>query len=464
MTNSKEESRFFSLLHPVIAPSFYKRFFAFPNTFVLLFVLGVHALSVHAVAQTRTWKYLHELSEDERREIDPRSNTPRDPQLPYFPAEAYPFTPPYTAEEMGIRSMEFPHMPRWNFVHIEDFGSLMPTGYISTGKTIVLGMYTHPDGVEGYLKTKPGEVFSRWLSQDTAPPENLGNQLLMVHHRTDQQVTTKTDMFGYSPVLRRVRRFPQPRRQDRFPDQPITIDDFLGRDAWEFTWRILGTDVLTETVRFPPTRQSIILAKPDGSLVDTPAASLKLMGDEYPFYTSDGGVRCYVLEAKAKPDWLSDYYGPRIIYWLDQHYFYPLRTEIYGPDGKLVSLEDRIGVLYNPDLKEFGYHNLITVWWNAQLDFLAYAVHDAHQVREWTEKDLDVYFNPDFMRRVWFPVPLKTQATIKRPEDFFLRPHLYRDKFPDERKLILSPAVEARVQAQEAAGRVVFSENPVEAQ
>ncbi len=78
--------------------------------------------------------------------------------------------------------------------------------------------------------------------------------------------------------------------------------------------------------------------------------------------------------------------------------------------------------------------------------------------------DSEIYFNPDFMRRVWFPVPLKTQATIKAPEDFFLRPHLYRDKFPEERKIIIAPEVEARVQAQDAAGRVVFGDNLVSAQ
>ncbi|MBI3757358.1 MAG: outer membrane lipoprotein-sorting protein [Deltaproteobacteria bacterium] len=428
--------------------------------FLTIFFAGVPSVA----ADSRTWKYLNELSEAERQNIDPRTETPRDATLPYLPAEPYPFTPPYTAEEMGIRSMEFPHMPRWNFVQIEDFGSLMPTGSLSTAKTIVLGLHVQPEGLDGYLKLKPGEVFARWLSQDTAPAENLGNQMLMVQHRTDQQVTTKADMFGYSPVMRRVRRFPQPRRQDRFPDQPVTFDDFLGRDAWEFHWRIIGTDVLTETVRFPVTRQSITLAAGDGSLRDAPVKNLKLMGNEYPYYTAEGGVPCYVVEAKAKSEWLGDYYAPRILYWLDQHYFYPLRTETYSSTGELISLEDRIGVLYNPALKERGYHNLITVWWNAQMDFLGYSVHDGHRVRQWTEKDSDIYFNPDFMRRVWFPVPLKTQATVKVPEDFFLRPHLYRDKFPEERKIIITPEVDARVQAQDAAGRLVFTEKAASGQ
>ena len=415
-------------------------------------------------AESRSWKYVHELSEDERKNLDLRTDTPRSSTVPYLPAEPYPFVPPYTAEELGFRVMEFPHMARWNHVQIEDYGSIMPTGYLFTGKIIVLVTHSQPEGLEGYIQSKPGDIFTRWLSQDTAPPENLGNQLLMLQHRTDQQETTKTDMFGYSPILRRVRRFPQPRRQDRFPDQPITFDDFLGRDAWEFSWRIIGTDVLTETVRFPTTRQTITLMSSDGQMKEVSARSLKLMGEEYPFYTATGGVPCYVIEAKVKAEWLQDYYAPRILYWIDQQHFYPLRTEQYGPNGELIYIEDRIAAMYNPDLKERGYHNLVTVWWNAQLDFLSFSVHDGHRRQQWTEKDQEVYFNPDFMRRVWFPIPMKTQATVRRPEEAFLRPYLYRDRFPDERKIVLTAEVEARVKVQDHAGRLIFSQDTAQAQ
>ena len=56
------------------------------------------------------------------------------------------------------------------------------------------------------------------------------------------------------------------------------------------------------------------------------------------------------------------------------------------------------------------------------------------------------------------PAPLKTQAVIRTPEEFFLRPHLYKDKFPQERNLQLSSAIEARIRAQDAAGQIVFGE------
>jgi hypothetical protein len=424
---------------------------------VILFGLLGLSTSTSGANETPTWKYLSELSAAERQQIDPRTETPRHATIPYLPAEPYPFEPPYTAEEMGLRVMEFPHMPRWNCVQIEDFASLMPSGYLLNGKTIVLAQHRYPEGLLGQITAKTGEIYAQWLSQDTAPPESLGNQMLMRHRRTDKEFTTKTDLFGYAPAIRRVRRFPQPRRQDRFPNSPLTYDDFLGRDAWEFSWRIIGVDVLTETVRFPKARKSITLRTADGAFTDVPADSLKLMGNHYPHYTPEGGVKCYLLEARAKPQWLENYYVPRILYWVDQHYFYPLRTEQYGPQGELVFIEERIADLLNPALKERGYHNIIALWWNAPLDFLSYAVHDGQLLRKWSEKDLETFFNPDFMRRVWFPMPMKTQATVHTPEEFFLRPRLLKEKFPQERHITLPAELEARIAAQDAAGHIVFT-------
>jgi hypothetical protein len=434
-----------------------KRQWGFIWASLLFFSSPVWATFPERDGTGRTWRALSELSQEELARIDLSPETPRDSQIPYLPAEPYPFTPPYTAEEMGYRAMEFPHMPRWSCVQIEDSGVLMPSGYLFTSRIITLVHHRAPEGLVGQLTATPGEAYSRWLAQDVAPPENYGNQMLFITYRTDQDAIKKADLFGYSPTLRRVRRFPQPRRQEKFPNWPMTYDDFLGRDAWEFSWRILGTDVLHETVRFPKTRQVITLASADGSFTDVPAHALKLMGKEYPHYTPDGGVKCYVVEAKAKTEWLADYYAPRVLYWLDQHYFYPLRTEQYGRDGEILFIEERVAELMNPRLKERGYHNLISLWWDPQQDFYSYGVHDAQQLREWSEKDLAVFFSPDFMRRAWFVEPLKTQAAVHSPEEFFLRPHLYREKFPQEREIVLSADLQARIQAQEAAGRMVFT-------
>ena len=140
-------------------------------------------------------------------------------------------------------------------------------------------------------------------------------------------------MFAYSPSLRRIRRQPQPRREDRLPNSAATFDNLIGRDAWEFSWRILGTDVLHQTVRFPKTRQTAVLTDEKGQYVEVDAKDLSLMGKEYPLYTTDGGVKCYVLEAIPKSEWLRDYYAHKLIYWVDQYAFFPLRVEEYDRQG-----------------------------------------------------------------------------------------------------------------------------------
>jgi len=39
----------------------------------------------------------------------------------------------------------------------------MPSGYLFNGKTTVLVRHEQPEGLEGYLSAKPGEVYARWL-------------------------------------------------------------------------------------------------------------------------------------------------------------------------------------------------------------------------------------------------------------------------------------------------------------
>ncbi|MBI3300834.1 MAG: outer membrane lipoprotein-sorting protein, partial [Deltaproteobacteria bacterium] len=226
--------------------------------------------------------------------------------------------------------MEFPHISRWSHAMADSYGAMTSGGYLSQGITIGLNFYMPGDGVPGQIyQTVPGKDYYRMVFYYTSPPEVLGAQDLWILYRTDQNATTKLDYFAYAPSLRRVRRLPQPRRGERFPNNVQSFDDIVGRDAWEFSWRLLGTDVIHETVRFPNTRPSITLASPDGKFTDVLTAQLKMMGDTYPFYTTDGGIECYVVEAVTRPDWLPNYPASKLIYWLDRHYFYPLRQEQY---------------------------------------------------------------------------------------------------------------------------------------
>jgi hypothetical protein len=402
---------------------------------------------------------VEELSPQELRDVDLSTDTPRRTDIPYMPAEPYPFSAPYTAEEMGYRLMEFTQRPRWSSVFVNVWGSLSPQGVIlAPGKSVTFMDYPEPAGVEAEFKQRPGEELYRYLNQNTYPPDAEGSQRMTIRYRTDREFVKKEEAFFYSPTIRRVRHQTPSRRQDKFPNQAQTTDDSTGRDAWEFSWRFVGTDVLYKTVRFPVTRPTIVLGNgADGSLHEVKTHDLKLMGNAYPHYTLEGGVECYVVEARAREEWLPGYYAPRLLYWLEKHSFYPLRVEQYGPDGKLALVEVRMTDMFNSALGERGYGPLLILYWDIGSDIMSYLVRDTHRVMQWSTDDRESFFNPDFMRRQWFlDTAVKSQAEVKEPDQFFLRPALEREKFPSERPIQLSPEVEARIQAQDAAGRLVF--------
>ncbi len=429
----------------------------------LVSLLGLADAGGEQSSPTRTWRLVTELTDAERALFDPRTDTPRDPQMPYLPAERYPFEPPYTAEEMGYRAMEFSHSPRWSCNLLDVTGALTAQGYLRTSKMYSPIFYVpNANGYQGLAGelygTPPGGPTRKITGQDIFPPENLGNQMVLTQYRAGGDSATRWDIFAYSPALRRVRRQPQPRRGDKLAQGAESFDDIFGRDPWEFSWNLLGVDTLYQTVRFPNTRPTVTLADPDGTLHDVPTNQLRMMGDAYPFYTADGGAECWVVEARVREEWLPNYYAPRIIYWLDKHYFYPLRIEQYGKDSNLIFVETRIAKLHNPAMGDKGYGILFNHYWDVTLDFMRYSVHDAHEVRQWSEQDRDVFFNPGVLPRVWFFAPLKSQSEVLTPEQYFLRPTLDRDKFPASRKIELSPALEAKIQAQEAAGHLVFQE------
>jgi hypothetical protein len=409
--------------------------------------------------QTRTWKTVDELSPQELREVDLSTNTPRHQEVPYLPAESYPFTAPYTAEEMGYRAMEFTQRPRWSSVFANVWGSISPQGVLlSPGRSVTFMNYAEPGGVAAEFARKPGEELYRYLNQNTFPPDAEGSQRMTIRYRTDQTFVKKEESFMYSPSIRRVRHQTPGRRQDKFPNQAQGLDDATGRDAWEFSWKLIGTDVLYQTVRFPVTRPTLVLGNTgDGRLHEVRTADIKLMGNAYSHYTADGGVECYVVEARAREDWLPGYYVPRILYWLDKHSFYPLRTEQYGPDGQLTLVEVRLTDMFNPTLGDRGYGPLLIVYWDVSNDIMTYMSRDNHRLRHWTPEEGELFFNPDFMRRQWYlEASVKTQVDVFQPEQFFLRPVLEERKFPTERHIQLSPEIAARFQAQEAAGRLVF--------
>lgn len=237
----------------------------------------------------------------------------------------------------------------------------------------------------------------------------------------------------------------------------MTLDDASGRSAWEYSWTLLGTDVLFETVRFPVTRPQVTITESDGTYREVATKDLKLMGEDYTHYTPEGGVRCYVLEAHPHADWLPDYHASRMLFWLETHSFFPLRTETYDREGKLSRVEVRLTKMVHSSLGDRGYSPFIQVYWDLALDILTYNIRDGVRLMHWSPIDMLTYFSPDFMRRQWYLVPLRSYLGVEQPEEFYLRPGLELGKFPEHRSIQLSDALAERIRAQDAAGRLMFT-------
>ena len=425
---------------------------------VLLILLGVVWIdSALAQAPTKTWRPVDELSAEELKTIDLRENTPRDAEIPYLPAEPYPFSAPYTAEELAYLAFDLDTpRPRFSHIWLSTVQSMTAEGYmLSTLKNNTAVLYRPADS-GALMRVPAGQEYMRAFTQFTNPPAVAGRQGLWMEYRTDQNFTKKQDRYSYTPSLRRIRRQPQPRRETRFPNNAQTFDDLQGRDPWEFFWKVIGTDVLYNTIRFPNTRSTMTITRPDGSSYEQDTSQIKMMGNDYPAYRSDGGVETYVVESLPRPEWLPNYYCSKLIYWIDKEIFCPLRIEQYDQDGKLAMVTERLERQEYAEDGRLGYTALVFLFWRTDLDLLTAGVHDYHKKMAWPADDWQTYFTPEFLRRGWFLSPHKTQADVQYPDQFYLRPLLYRDKFPDYRQLGLSPLLAARIAAQEEAGHLVF--------
>lgn len=411
------------------------------------------------VARSGTWRILDALTDFERQRVDlsTANNGNKKTVAAYLPEETWPFAAPFSAREIGFRIMDFSHMPRWSNVMADAFGVMTNAGYLTQGVTVGMVEQTVEPGAIGQINAAPGEIYSKQIFFDIYPPKNRGLQQLWLMRRTGAENPEKLDFFIYSPSLRRVRRQPPPRRETQFPDTVQSFDDITGREAWEFNWRLLGADTLYETVRFPVTRKQITLGRANGSFYDLPVSELKMMGDAYPFYREDGGVDCFVVVAEPNRDWLPNYKISKLIYWVDQYYFYPLRIEQYDEQGQLKTVQVRLARRDNKKLAEgFGYSNNLTVYYDINEDIISYSLHDAIIVREWSEEE-KAMFTPEFMRRRWLKYPQQSLALVDSPNQFYLRPHLMKERFPNERNITIADDVAARVAAQNQNGYLKFS-------
>ena len=117
-------------------------------------------LPVHA--SERTWHSVQDLSSHERKNLDLSTQSPRDLQRPNFLKEKVPFAAPYSAEEIGLRAMEFPHTPLWNCLLIDIGVTVTADGFLDqqVGMSAILSL--PPRGFLGHLyDIQPGQELFR---------------------------------------------------------------------------------------------------------------------------------------------------------------------------------------------------------------------------------------------------------------------------------------------------------------
>ena len=108
--------------------------------------------------------------------------------------------------------------------------------------------------------------------------------------------------------------------------------------------------------------------------------------------------------------------------------------------------------LFDSQLKERGYTSAVTVYYDLALDMMSYSFHDNCELKDWSEQDREMVFIPDSMRQASVDV----KEEIRSPEEFYFRPHLHREKFPQDRRIKVPADVEERIRTQDAAGHLVF--------
>lgn len=178
-------------------------------------------------------------------------------------------------------------------------------------------------------------------------------------------------------------------------------------------------------------------------------------GFKYPGYIANGALRCYVVEAVPRPELLPNYYLSKLIYWLDQRSLFPPRIEQYDRAGKLAFVTVRTATHANPKLKERGYAGFIELSWDLPRDIMTSSIHTVIP-KDWSAEEQQLFFQPELVQWKW-PFPALVQfPRMTDAHEFYLRLDLYHDKFPQDRKIELSPELAQRIAAQDREGHLVF--------
>jgi hypothetical protein len=411
----------------------------------------------------KSWRKASTLEKTELADLNmdltPWDNTPRNARYPYVAAK---LAPPYTAAEIIYMLTVGQYFPWWT--HESPLGGMMINnrGGINyyTGQREFWSALT-PDTLTDYLYQWPEDKIYSWAWDRLYTPARYRcDKLLQNAYRTGLKQQKYSGKWTYSNSSQKTTPEGEALYCDKYWNRDFTYGDAV-MVPWYYTWRFLGTDTLyeDEVVRFPETRKKISIRGWDEKPRTRSTASVRIMGDDYPAYTSDRGVPCYVLEGMENPEFVTLKF-PRIILWVDMHALREIRRERYDRDLNLAAVIESRNRLELKDRGKWGYSNLIHLSWNIQTDHMSVNHFDFHRPPKTFKVDPDnpeAYFrpNPVAMCSQMFPVP-ESAMVFRDPEEFYLRPKLMADKFPEDRKIKVEAQLLNRIESQERENRLVF--------
>jgi len=383
--------------------------------------------------------------------------------------DAFPWKPPYTGEQLFYLRQASRRNAPFNMnvlgTYVNHQGHIRHEIYHPTewfGYKDYEDKLTYDSGL-----VKAGDVVNRTLLFWAHPREVYGRGMRMWDYLDTPTMRKDADRWLYSPNLRRIRRLSGADRADTIGGGDFTYDDIIGREVFEWEYKILGEDLLY----------------PDELAWDTKV--LETIG--IPLKVPKAPIRCVVVEAKPK---LPDYYLSKIITWFTRPTKnYPcvdLREEHYDPEGFLWRIRSRYWsyapknrMIIDPDMppivwgrktKAYAFprifHHLEYIW-DITIDHRTIYHFDFEPYRwEWQDKihPIKIFF-PESMTEERDFVPKRFIDQDKRwPMYEDIRPllperhPLLLDRFPEHRpikKELLGRDYIKKVLAREKANKAM---------
>jgi hypothetical protein len=412
----------------------------------------------------KTWGSISELSSDDlskyQMDISPWEKTPRNEKYPYVAAAIN--AAPYTAAAIIYRMMIGQHFPWWTHES--------PIGGIAINNIGGINRYKgqrevwsamDPESLEDYLYQWPEDKVCMWIwDRYYSPIRTRYNKLLQNYYRAGETSKKSSEKWEYLMVTGKVDTTGR-----TYKDQYNNSLDYQYGDVmmvpWYYTFRFVGVDTLysEDTIRFPKGRTKINRLDWDAKPVQLDVDSMKPMGESYPAYTKDGGVPCYVIEATVNQNAFAQN-ASKVLLWVDMHAFRELRRERYDLNNELETVTTAIYHQERKDKGAWGYSILIYLAWRVSRDHMTAHHYDFHRTPKTFTVDPEHpenYFkpNPVSMASQMFPVPQSIMLPGD-PEQFYLRPKLMLDKFPQDRNIKLSEKMTRLINGQNKGNQLVF--------